>query len=206
MEEVYVSSNHSCRQIAGRNSEVVVRPARDDERIAIARCIAEGFERDFSFFRRNVEAVAKALEPGIRPQKFYVAVQGAEIVGVAGISDALGRAVHTDTRSYRRHLGLEMGTVAVLVLKREFERQLPYPPTTGFIEFVATRKRFRHQGVASGLLREGMRQAGYAAYVLDVMADNHPALSCYAKLGFRGVDSGKERGGRVKVLMRLDMS
>ena len=51
---------------------ITVRLAREDERSEIALCIAEGFERDFSFFRKDMNIVAKALESGIRSERFYV--------------------------------------------------------------------------------------------------------------------------------------
>ena len=60
---------------------------------------------------------------------------------------------------------------------------LSYPVTTGFIEFVATRKTIRRSGIASMLLQESMRKAGYKEYILDVIEENHPAVNCYRKLG-----------------------
>lgn len=61
---------------------ITVRLAREDERSEIALCIAEGFERDFSFFRKDMNIVAKALESGIRSERFYVALYNDNIVGV----------------------------------------------------------------------------------------------------------------------------
>ncbi len=185
--------------------DITIRRACENERSFIALCIAEGFERDFSFFSKKTESVAKALGPGIHPEKFYVAACGEGIVGVAGISDCSGRAVSVDGRACRKHFGWLMGTVARLVLKNEFESPLPYPPGTGFIEFVATRKAFRRRGVAAALLKGSMRQAGYGEYVLDVIEENRPAVACYVGLGFQCFEKKKQKNGYTKMYMRLGM-
>lgn len=180
---------------------IIIRPAREEEQSEIALCIAEGFEQDFSFFRKNIDVVAKALEPGIRSERFYVALYNGNIVGIAGISDCTGRAVYTNWSSYRKCFGLIMGTIAKLVLKKEFEMPLSYPVTTGFIEFVATRKTIRRSGIASMLLQESMRKAGYKEYILDVIEENHPAVNCYRKLGFIGFKKTKKKNGYTKLFM-----
>ena len=182
---------------------LVFRPARESERNDIARCIAEGFERDFSFFSKDAERVAGALAPGVHPQRFFVAVFGDEIAGVAAISDCTGRALSTSCLAYWRHFGWWRGILAKLVLRNEFEHPLPYPSHTGFIEFVAIRKGYRRQGIASSLLRAGMRQAGYAEYVLEAIEENAPAMACYAKLGFQPFAARKKKSGYTLVSMRL---
>ena len=184
---------------------ITVRPAREDERSEIALCIAEGFERDFSFFHKNISVVAKALEPGICSERFYVALYNDNIVGVVGISDCTERAVYTDWSSYRKCFGLIMGTIAKLVLKKEFEIPLPYPVTTGFIEFVATRKSIRRSGITSNLLQESMRQTEYKEFILDVIEENRPAINCYTKLGFTGFKRIKKKNGYTKLFMKLNM-
>ena len=136
--------------------------------------------------------------PGVVPHRFYVAEQDEGIVAVAGISDCTGRAVYTDAEALKRNFGFWKGLLAKLVLKPEFEGRLPYPLTTGFIEFVAVRKAYRCQGIASLLLKEGMAKAGYQEYVLDVVAKNASAKSCYEKLGFREFKTAGK-----KVFMRL---
>lgn len=178
---------------------IKIRQAEENDREAIGYCIAEGFERDFSLFSKDIDKVTASLVPGIVPHRFYVAEQGLEIVAVVGISDCTGRAVYTDAKALRRNFGFWKGMLAKLVLKPEFEGRLPYSPTTGFIEFVAVRKAYRRQRIASLLLKEGMTKAGYQEYILDVMAENVPAKNCYEKLGFRTFKSAGK-----KVLMRLD--
>lgn len=50
------------------NDIPTVRPARESDRPDIARCIAEGFEKDFSLFSTDVNTVAEALAEGIHPE------------------------------------------------------------------------------------------------------------------------------------------
>ena len=47
------------------NDIPTVRLARESDRPDIARCIAEGFEKDFSLFSTDVNTVAEALAEGI---------------------------------------------------------------------------------------------------------------------------------------------
>ena len=184
------------------NDIPTVRLARESDRPDIARCIAEGFEKDFSLFSTDVNTVAEALAEGIHPERFYVASLTGSIIAVAGISVGPHRAVSTHYRSLRMHFGLLKGTLAKLVLRPEFECRLPYPDTTGFIEFVAVRKKFRRQGIATWLLKEAMKQAGFQTYVLDVIEKNTPALSCYEKLGFQTFKKKKKHNGYTTLLMQ----
>lgn len=178
-----------------------IRKATESDRCSIAICIAEGFERDFSFFCKDTEKVVKALVTGIRTERFYIAEIGAEAVAVAGISDHTGRAVYTDYYALCKNFGWIKGIFAKLVLKPEFERTLPYPSDTGFIEFVAVRKSHRRQGIASVLLRESMRMAAYQEYILDVIAENTSAMKCYQKLGFREFKRSKKQNRYMKIYM-----
>lgn len=198
-EKAFLLKSSLLRTLNVANIETKIRLALESEREAIARCIAEGFERDFSLFSKDTDKVTAALVPGIVPRRFYVAERGQEIVGVAGISDSTERAVYTDARALRINFGFWKGLLAKLVLKLEFEGRLPYPPTTGFIEFVAVRKVYRRRGIASLLLQESMVKAGYQEYALDVMAENVSARNCYEKLGFHAFKSAGK-----KVFMRLE--
>lgn len=179
-----------------------IRKATESDRCSIALCIAEGFERDFSFFCKDTEKVVKALVTGIRTERFYIAEIGVETVAVTGISDHTGRAVYTDCYALCKNFGWIKGIFAKLVLKPEFERTLPYPSDTGFIEFVAVRKSHRRQGIASVLLRESMRMAAYQEYILDVIAENTSAMECYQRLGFREFKRSKKQNGYTKIYMR----
>lgn len=179
-----------------------IRKALKSDSHNIARCIAEGFERDFSFFCKDSDKVTNALVTGIRTERFYVAEIKNEIVAVTGISDLTGRSVYTDFYSLCKYFGWMKGIFAKFILKPEFEHRLPYPSDTGFIEFVAVRTSYRRQGIASVLLQESMNMAMYKDYVLDVIAENLAAMKCYQKLGFREFKRSKKQNGYTKIYMR----
>lgn len=187
-----------------KSMDIEIRPARDNECSDIARCIAEGFERDFSFFSKDMDLVIRALIPGIHFKRFFVAVHQNEVVGVAGISDCTGRALSTCCLAYWKYFGLLRGTLAKLILRNEFEYSLPYPLHVGFIEFVAIRKAYRRQGIATLLLKKGMQQAGYAEYVMETIEENASAMSCYLRLGFRPFATRKKKNGYTLVSMKID--
>lgn len=184
-----------------------IRKAEETDRNSIALCIAEGFEKDFSVLCRDNQKVAKAIATGLNIEKFYVADIHDDIAGVMAISDCNGRAASVNKKSLRKHLGFLKGTIGALVLKDEFERQLDYPVSTGYIEFVAVRKKYRRQGIAATMLRESMLLADYQAFVLDVTNVNDNAIMCYTKIGFEEFKRipekhGKQKGFSEKIYMR----
>ena len=105
------------------------------------------------------------------------------------------------------HFGFIKGLIGALVLKEEFEGQLEYPVTTGYIEFVAVRKKYRKQGIATMMLKESMTLTNYQDFVLDVTDVNQNAIQCYAKVGFEEFKRipekhGKQKGFNEKIFMR----
>lgn len=184
-----------------------VRKATKEDRHAIATCIAQGFERDFSLLCRDMERVANAIHSGIQIDRFYVAEVEDQIVGVMGISDCYGRAMMTDVRSYQKHFGKVKGALAKWILKGEFEAPLPYPATTGFVEFVSVKNEARRKRVASTMIQESMQMSGYREFLLDVVSSNTPAMECYRKLGFVECKRMEKKCSRqkndvAKILMR----
>lgn len=161
-----------------------IRPARPQDQAAIAQIIARAFAADFAAICRDPGRVAKALAPGVQSDRFFVAERGGQIVGVAAVASCQGRAMAIVPASYRRHLGFLRGVLAAIVLREEFAGALSYPPTTGYIEFVAVADSARRQGVATALLQYILRRGGYADYLLDVTDVNTGAQACYRQLGF----------------------
>lgn len=187
---------------------MIVRKAKEDDRINIALCIAEAFEKDFSILCKNTDTVAAAISSGIIIDRFYVAESNGEIVGTVAISDCNSRAVMTDSSSYKKHFGFVKGVIAKMVLKEEFEAKLDYPIITGYIEFVSVKKAHRRKGVATALIRESLKLSDYNDYVLDVTDVNTLAIACYSKLGFEEFKRteekhGKQKGFNAKIYMRL---
>lgn len=175
-----------------------IRQASENDRNDIALCIAEGFKKDFDVLCKNTHLVATAISTGIQISKFYVAESDNEVVGVIAISDCNGRAAATDMASYRKNFGFIKGTIANFVLKEEFESSLDYPPTTGYIEFVAVRTIHQRKGIATSMLKESMIQSPYEDYVLDVTDVNTAAIRCYSALGFKEFKRVKEKHSKQK--------
>ena len=175
-----------------------IRQANENDRCDIALCIAEGFKKDFDVLCKNTHTVATAISTGLRISKFYVAESENEVVGVMAISDCNGRAAATDIASYKENFGFFKGNIANLVLKEEFESPLDYPPTTGYIEFVAVRNTHQRKGIATSMLKESMIQSSYEAYVLDVTDVNTAAIRCYSALGFKEFKRAKEKHSKQK--------
>lgn len=186
---------------------VHIRKASETDRDSVALCIAEGFEKDFSVLCKDNQKVAKAIAAGLNMERFYVADINREVAGALAISDCNGRAARVEKRSLKMHFGFIKGLIGALVLKEEFEGQLEYPVTTGYIEFVAVRKKYRKQGIATMMLKESMTLTNYQDFVLDVTDVNQNAIQCYAKVGFEEFKRipekhGKQKGFNEKIFMR----
>lgn len=186
---------------------VHIRKAKETDRNNAALCIAEGFEKDFSVLCKDNQKVADAIAAGLNMERFYVADIKGDIVGVLAISDCNGRAAKVEKVSLKKQFGFFKGLIGAFVLKEEFEGQLGYPVTTGYIEFVAVRKKYRRQGVATALLKESMPLTNYQDFVLDVTDINSNAIRCYRNAGFEefkriSEKHGKQKGFNEKILMR----
>ena len=175
-----------------------IRQATENDRSDIALCIAEGFKKGFDVLCKNTHTVAAAISTGLQISKFYVAESENEVVGVVAISDCNGRAATTDIASYKENFGFIKGNIANLVLREEFESPLDYPPTTGYIEFVAVRNSHQRKGIATSMLKESMIQSSYEDYVLDVTDINTAAIRCYSALGFKEFKRVKEKHSKQK--------
>ncbi len=186
---------------------VHIRKAEETDRNHVAFCIAEGFEKDFSILCKDNQKVADAIAAGLHMERFYVADVQGDIAGVLAISDCNGRAAGVEKASLKKQFGFFQGVIAAFVLKEEFEKQLAYPVTTGYIEFVAVRKEYRRQGIAAAMLRESMQLTNYQEFVLDVTDINNNAIKCYTSIGFEEFKRipekhGKQKGFQERIFMR----
>jgi len=186
-----------------------IRKGADSDREQIAECIAEAFKKDFSVICKDVQIVSKAIESGIQTERFYVAIENETIVGVLAISDCNGRSVLTDSKSYKKYFGFLKGIIAAIVMKEEFGKQLKYPDTVGYIEFVAVLENYRRRGITTQLLSHAIANEKYSKYELDVTNINQGAIDCYKKFGFaeykrEKVSHAKQKGFSEKIYMRYE--
>lgn len=186
---------------------VHIRKAKETDRPSISSCIAEAFEKDFSLLCKDTQKVSAAIASGLNIERFFVADTEGNIAGVMAISDCTGRAAKAKKSSLKKHFGFFKGIIAAFILKEEFEKQLKYPITTGYIEFVAVLKKYRKQGIAATMLRESMLLTNYQDFVLDVTDINKNAIKCYTSIGFEEFKRvpekhGKQKGFNERIFMR----
>lgn len=186
---------------------LLIRIAKEADRIDIASVIAHAFEKDFSSLIKDMDQVSMALEPGIDVNRFFVTEFENHIIGVTACSDCNSRAMSINKKAFKKHFGLLRGFLANAFMAPEFSGPLPYPKTTGYIEFVAVTENARNKGVAAAMLKTVVQQTNYSQYMLDVTDINVAAQSCYKKFGFieitrEKVKHAKQKGFREKIYMR----
>jgi len=179
-------------------ANISIRTAKEADRMGISKVIAFAFEKDFSTLIKDMDKVSMALESGIDVNRFFVAESENQIIGVTACTDCDGRAVSIDKKAFRKHFGLLRGLLANIFLAPEFTTPLPYPKSTGYIEFVAVTKNARNKGVAAAMLKTVVEQTNYDEYMLDVTDINIAAQACYTKFGFVEVKRVKEKNGKQK--------
>jgi ribosomal protein S18 acetylase RimI-like enzyme len=95
-----------------------------------------------------------------------------------------------------KYLGLIRGLLAYFMLKKFFNKNPKSPveidDRTGSIEFVATSKKYRNQGIASSIMNYIFSQNKYDKYILEVADTNEKAVNLYQKLGFNEVHKIKQ--------------
>ncbi|MCR8843611.1 GNAT family N-acetyltransferase [Paenibacillus sp. SC116] len=162
-----------------------------DPREQMSRIFAEGFSQWLGYFSNDKQAIARAFEHMFLLHHFYVAVtEDRKVVGMTACTDGTVSSVKLNPKELRKHLGLIKGTIAGLVLKKEFEATKATkgaPSSThGSIEFVGTDAEFRGQGVAMAIIRHIVEHAPYEQFLIEEVADtNIPAIKLYHKLGFQ---------------------
>ncbi len=171
------------------NRFIITRADKADMEVRgeISKIFAEGFTQWLSYFSKDKDKIARAFAHMFVLDQFYVAIAENKIAGMAACTDCRTWSVLLDSKELRRHLGFIRGSIAALVLKKEFQSPYNNPaPETGSIEFVGTAIEFRGQGVASQMIEFIIENTPYREYLIEEVADtNIPAMKLYKKLGFR---------------------
>ncbi|AVL00749.1 GNAT family N-acetyltransferase [Pediococcus inopinatus] len=159
-----------------------------DLRPAISEIFVEGFYQWLKFFSKDKTKLAKAFAHAFNPEVFYAAVENENILGFAACTDGIIHSIQLDQHELRVHLGIFMGTLAYKILKKEFEVK-PYPfeitSNMGTIEFVATSKNHRGQGVATQIIKYIHENTPFKKYVLEVADTNVNAVRLYETLNYQ---------------------
>ena len=178
--------------------DIRIRRARESDRVPLARLLAYGFAQDFSALCKDLDRVARALESGLRLERFFVAACDSTLLGAAACTDRTGRAVAVLPADLKKQLGWPRGWLAAQIFRKEFAAPLTYPPDTGFIEFVTVAADARRHGIATRLLEGVCAQTPYTAYELDVIDRTPGAKACYERFGFVAYRKIEERHSRTK--------
>ncbi|WP_338787190.1 GNAT family N-acetyltransferase [Metabacillus sp. FJAT-53654] len=147
----------------------------------------DGFYQWLKYFSKDKAKLYKTFAHMFNIEVFYTAVVDDNIAAIAACSTKNIPSVRLKYSEFRKHLGLFMGSIAYVILKKEFEKK-PYPfqisENMGAIEFVATSVNYRGHGVATELLKSIMDSTSYHEYVLEVADTNTNAIKLYEKLDF----------------------
>ena len=156
-------------------------------RVQMSEIFADGFTQWLVFFSKDKNTIAKAFAHMFVLDQFYVAVANNKIAGMVACTDCRTLSVRLNKKELRKHLGFFKGSIAGLVLKKEFESPFKNPsPETGSIEYVGTATEFRGKGVASQIISHIISNTPYKVYLIKEVADtNTPAMNLYKKLGFK---------------------
>jgi ribosomal protein S18 acetylase RimI-like enzyme len=168
---------------------IEIVPARElgeRYRRPITEVFVDAFGPDFSWFSADPRKLADAFEHSLVLDVFYVALVDGEPAGIAACTDGRQQSVVFRGKHLRRHLGLVKGTIAAVVLTREFSGGVPGATAeTASIEVVGTASKHQGKGVATAIIEHLLALPQYREYVLETVSDiNTRALKLYKKLGF----------------------
>ncbi|MBV6372475.1 GNAT family N-acetyltransferase [Enterococcus casseliflavus] len=161
--------------------------SENEVRQGISEVFAEGFAQWLTYFSKDKTKISEAFAPTFQLDTFYIAVSDKKIAGIVACTNTKDLALNLDNAAFRKQFGLIKGTIANIVLKKEFGQAFDVRlKDTGSIEFVGTHPDFRGQGVATQLLHFIMENTSYTTFLIEEVADtNTPAMNLYTKLGFK---------------------
>lgn len=166
----------------------------------ISEIFVDGFYQWLHYFSKDKKKLVRAFSHMFNLDVFYVALSDGKICGIAACNDGRIKSVHLEKKALKKHLGFVRGTIANIMLKREFEEK-PYPfsiePEMGCIEFVAVSLEYRGKGVASVIIRHIFQTTPYSNYVLEVADTNLSAVNLYTKLGFKEFKRVEEKHSKA---------
>jgi ribosomal protein S18 acetylase RimI-like enzyme len=182
-------------------AEIQVKPMGafdSDVRREAAAVFVEGYQKELSFFTKDEERLIDAFGQMICPDVFYLAVLEGEIVGILACSNNWKRAFKIERAVLRKSFGYIKGSIAYRLMKDEFNKPVPYPDDTGYLECAATAVRARRRGVSTALFHYVMEHTPYRRYILEVADTNENANRLYRKPGFSEMERKKEPLSKVK--------
>ncbi|MFD2505014.1 GNAT family N-acetyltransferase [Paenibacillus septentrionalis] len=152
----------------------------------MAEIFADCFSQWLTYFSKDRDVIVRAFAHMFVLDQFYVALAGDRVAAFGACTDCHSFSLQLQSAPLRRHLGWYKGSMAALILKREFQKPFVNPPAeTGSVEFIGTALSFRGQGAASAVIRHMLENLPYRNYLIEEVADtNIQAIRLYEKLGF----------------------
>jgi Acetyltransferases len=166
--------------------DYVVRKACENDSYGIAKTLAYSFEKNLSILTKDIECIARIFDNGVNTDRFYVAEQNGELIGVAACTDCeTGRALKATKSDCVKHLGFIRGIIAFRFICSDLMRPLPYPETTSYIDVVGVLQQARGKGVAKKMLKTMIENnPQYNEFVLEADSKNTSAIKSYTDFGF----------------------
>ena len=164
----------------------IVRKALESDSDNIAKVLMLSFEDTLSIFTKELDCFSKVFENGILTDRFFVADENGEIIGVVACTDCnTGRAMKTTKSKCIKHLGAIRGRIAFRFICSDLMAQLPYPETTSYIDVVGVMEKARGKGVAKEMLKTIIENnSQYDEFILEVDSINASAQKSYTDFGF----------------------
>lgn len=175
-----------------------------------AEVFVDGYKKELRFFSKDRKNLVDAFQKMLNPEVFYVAALNGEIVGILACSNNKARGLNIDRNTLKKHFGLVKGNLGYHLLKKDFNKRLPYGDDTGYIECVATSVKARGKGVSTALFQHVLHHTDYRCFILEVVDMNKIAYKMYSKLGFVDMERKKERfssfkGFKERIYMKLEV-
>jgi len=166
--------------------EYIVRKALKSDSHNIAHTLAYSFVKTLSILTKDMSCIARIFENGVETDRFYVAEQDNEIIGVVACTSCkTGRALNATKSDCIKHLGCIRGIIAYRFICSDLMRTLSSPQTTGNIDVVGVLQKARDKGVAKEMLRTIIQNnPQYDTFVLEADSTNISAIKSYTGVGF----------------------
>ncbi|MFB5660356.1 GNAT family N-acetyltransferase [Alteribacillus sp. HJP-4] len=167
----------------------IIRACEVDRNInnEMSTIFVDGFYQWLNYFSKDKTKLYRTFAHMFNTEVFYTVIVDGNIAAIAACTTNNIPSVKLKYSEFRKHLGFFMGSIAYVILKKEFEKK-KYPfqidEKMGAIEFVATSENYRGKGLATELIKSIMDSTSYDEYVLEVADTNTNAIKLYQKLGF----------------------
>jgi ribosomal protein S18 acetylase RimI-like enzyme len=178
-------------------SLTITKALNENMKEKISELFVEAFGKDLEIISKDANKLTKAFSHIFVLDYFYVGMIDNEIAGMMVCIDKEHYCIKPDRKILVKYLGLIKGLLANMIFKNYFNKHPKYPveidEKTGSIEFVATNKKYRKNGIATKIMEYIFSLNMYEKYILEVADTNEAAYNLYKKLGYNEVYKVKQK-------------